>query len=64
MGLRTYRIFSGFRAPGGTILRLNCGPDGSLDAGRDQGGPGTSKTRVFSSNFAIDSRKCRIFSYL
>ena len=62
MGLRKYRIFSGFRAPGGTILRLNCGPDGSLDVKRGLGGPGTSKTRVFSSNLAIDSRKCRKFS--
>ena len=63
MGLPKYRIFSGFRAPGGTILRPNCGPDGSLDVERGLGGPGTSKIRVFSSNFAIKLQKCRIFSY-
>ena len=36
--------FLGFEGPGGSILRSNCGPDGSLDVERGLGGPGTSKT--------------------
>ena len=54
--------FSRVLGPRGTILRSNCGPDGSLDVSMGLGGPGTSKTYVFSSSFAMDTRTCSKFS--